>query len=82
MLTACAAVTGLILWFVFGRRPKVARTIAIISGTIVAVGSLLAALNPPPFTKPALAPWISLAAGAVAAILGAYASSRSPAPHV
>ena len=46
---------------------QVARTVAIVTGTIVAVGSLLAALNPPPFTKPALAPWISLAAGAVAA---------------
>ena len=82
MLTACAAVTGLVLWFVFGRRPRVARSVAIVSGTVVAVGSLLAALNPPPFTKPALAPWISLAAGAVAAILGTYASSKSPVPHV
>ena len=82
MLTACAAVTGLVLWLVFGRRPKVTRAVAIVTGTIVAVGSLLAALNPPPFTKPALAPWISLAAGAGAAILGAYATSRSSAPHV
>jgi hypothetical protein len=82
MLTACAAVTGLVLWLVFGRRTLVARTVAIVTGTIVAVGSLLAALNPPPFTKPALAPWISLAAGAVAAILGVVASSRSPTPHV
>ncbi len=70
MLTACVAVTGLVLWLAFGRRPRVTRTVAIITGSIVAVGSLLAALNPPPFTKPALAPWISLAAGAVAAILG------------
>jgi hypothetical protein len=82
MLTACAAVIGLGLWFAFGRRPRVARTVAIVTGTLVAVGSLLAALNPPPFTKPALAPWIALAAGAVAAILATYAASRSPAPHV
>ena len=82
MLTACAAVIGLGLWLALGRRPQVARTVAIVAGTIVAVGSLLSALNPPPFTKPALAPWIALSAGAVAAILGAYARSRSPAPHV
>jgi hypothetical protein len=82
LLTACAAVIGLGLWLALGRRPQVARTVAIVAGTIVAVGSLLSALNPPPFTKPALAPWIALSAGAVAAILGAYARSRSPAPHV
>lgn len=82
MLTACAAVSGLVLWLVFGRRQRVAWTVAITTGTIVAVGSLLAALNPPPFTKPALASWISLAAGAAAAILGMVASSRSPSPHV
>ena len=82
MLTACVAVASLVLWFVFGRRPRMTRTVAIITGTVVAVGSLLSALNPPPFTKPALAPWISLAAGAAAAALGTYATSRSPAPHV
>jgi len=82
MVTACVAVIGLGLWFAFGRRAEVARAVAIVTGTIVAVGSLLAALNPPPFTKPALAPWIALAAGAAAAVLATYASSRSPAPHV
>jgi len=82
MLTACAAVIGIVLWLVMGRRPRVARIVAIVAGTLVAAGSLLAALNPPPFTKPALAPWIALAAGATAAILGTYAASRSPTPHV
>jgi hypothetical protein len=82
MLAAPAAVIGLGVWSAFGRRPSVARTAAIVSGTVVAVGSLLAALNPPPFTKPSLAPWIALVAGAGAAILGGFASSRSPAPHV
>ena len=82
MLTACTAVIGLVLWLALGRRPRAARTAAIICGALVTAGSLLAALNPPPFTKPALAPWISLTAGALAAILGIYASSRSSAPHV
>jgi hypothetical protein len=82
MLTACAAVAGIVLWLLLGRRPRAARTVAIVSGTLVAVGSLLAALNPPPFTKPALAPWIALAAGVAAAALGTYATSTSPTSHV
>ncbi len=82
MLAVGAAVIGLGVCLFFGRRPSVARTAAIVGGTVVVVGSLLAALNPPPFTKPALAPWIALAAGAGAAIAGAYARVRSTAPHV
>ena len=82
MLTACVAVIGLGVWLAFGRQSQTARIVAIVTGTIVAVGSLLASLNPPPFTKPALAPWISLAAGAAAAALGTSAASRSPTPHV
>lgn len=82
MLAASAAVIGLAVWSAFARRPSVARTAVILAGTLVVVGSLLAALNPPPFTKPALAPWIGLAAGAGAAIVGAYTRFRSTAPHV
>jgi hypothetical protein len=82
MLAASAAVIGLALWFAFGRRPSVARTVAIVAGAVVVVGSLFAVLNPPPFTKPAVAPWVSLFAGAGAAIAGAYARTRSAAPHV
>ena len=37
MLTACVAVIGLGLWFAFGRRAEVARAVAIVTGTIVAV---------------------------------------------
>lgn len=82
MLAACAAVIGLAAWWAFGRRPAVARTAALVAGTVVAVGSLFAALNPPPFTKPALAPWIGLAAGAGTAFVGAFARFRSAAPRV
>ncbi|MGZ5298438.1 MAG: hypothetical protein ACXWDU_02065 [Actinomycetota bacterium] len=82
MLAACGAVIGFGAWLAFGRRPSVARTAAIVAGTVVVAGSLLAALNPPPFTKPALAPWIGLAAGGGAAIAGAYTRSRSTAPRV
>jgi hypothetical protein len=82
MLAACAAVIGLAAWWALGRRPALARTAALIAGTVVAVGSLFAALNPPPFTKPAIAPWIALFAGAGAAIVGAYTRVRSAAPHV
>ncbi len=82
MLAACAAVIGLGAWFGFRRRSSVARTAAILAGTVVVAGSMLAALNPPPFTKPALAPWFALAAGLGAAIAGGYARFRSTAPHV
>jgi hypothetical protein len=82
VLAASAAVIGLVLWVAFGRRPPVARTVAIVAGTLVVVGSLFAVLNPPPFTKPAGAPWIGLIAGAGVVIVGAYARFRSPAPHV
>jgi uncharacterized membrane protein YgdD (TMEM256/DUF423 family) len=82
MLAACAAVIGLGVWLALRRHPSMARTAAILAGTVVFSGSLLAVLNPPPFTKPAIAPWIGLAAGAGAAIVGAYARFRSTAPHV
>jgi hypothetical protein len=81
MLAASAAVIALFVWLAFGRRPSVARTAAILAGSVVVVSSLFAALNPPPFTKPALAPWIGLSAGAGSAIVAAYARFRSTAPH-
>jgi hypothetical protein len=82
MLAASGAVIGLAVWLAFSRRPTVARTTAILAGAVVVVGSLFAVLNPPPFTKPTLAPWIALAAGAGATVIGAYTRSRSAAPHV
>lgn len=82
MLAACGAVLTFVAWVGLGRRATVARGVAILGGAVIAVGSLLAALNPPPFTKPALAPWIALAAGVVGTVVGAYARVRSTAPHV
>lgn len=82
MLAAVGAVIGLAVWLAFPRRPAVARTAAIIAGAVVVAGSVFSLLNPPPFTKPALAPWIGLAAGGGAVIVGALARLRSPAPHV
>ena len=82
MLAACGAVLTFGAWLGLGRRATAARAVAILGGTVIAAGSLLAALNPPPFTKPALAPWISLAAGVVGVVIGAFARVRSTAPHV
>ena len=82
IVAACAAVAGLAGWLLLGGRPAAARLVAIASGSIVAVGSLMAILNPPPFTKPALAPWIALVTGAGAAIVGLSARARPKAPHV
>jgi hypothetical protein len=82
MLAACAAVLTFVAWFGLGRRATVARAVAILGGPLIAAGSLLAALNPPPFTKPALAPWIALAAGVVATTAGTRARISSTASRV
>jgi len=82
IVAACAGVAGLVAWLLLGRHPAAARIAAIASGSIVAVGSALAILNPPPFTKPALAPWIALLAGAGAAVVGLFPRARPMAPHV
>jgi hypothetical protein len=82
IVAACAGVAGLVAWLLLGRRPAAARIVAIVSGSIVAVGSLMAILNPPPFTKPALAPWIALVTGAGAAAVGLSVRARPQAPHV
>jgi hypothetical protein len=76
MLAAVAAVVALALWLAFARRPIVTRVAAIAGGVVVTVGSLMAILNPPPFTKPALAPWIALGAGLGAAVTGVLASRK------
>ncbi|MEP6973336.1 MAG: hypothetical protein ABI869_04225 [Actinomycetota bacterium] len=82
MLAACGAALTFGAWFGLGRRATVARTAAMLGGAVIAAGSLLAGLNPPPFTKPALAPWIALAGGVGAAVAGVYARVSSPAPRV
>lgn len=82
IVAACAGVAGLGAWLLLGRRPTAARIVAIASGSVVAVGSLMAILNPPPFTKPALAPWIALVTGAGATVVGLSARARPKAPRV
>ncbi len=82
MLAASAAVVGLGVWILFGRRPSSTRVAAMICGSLVTVGSFFSILNPPPFTKPTLAPWIALVAGVVAAVAAVFARLRSAPPHV
>ena len=82
IVAACAGLAGLMAWVLLGRREAAARIVAIASGSIVAVGSLMAILNPPPFTKPALAPWIALVTGAGAAVVGLFVPPRPKHQHV
>jgi hypothetical protein len=82
MLAACGAVLTFVACLGLGRRAAVARSVAIMGGAAIAAGSLLAALNPPPFTKPALAPWIALAAGVVAMTSGIRAWIRPTTSRV
>ncbi len=79
MDVAVVSVVTFGLWLALGRRPGAARIVAIVGGTAIAAAALLAVLNPPPFTKPALAPWIALAAGIGAAVTGIVARSRPAA---
>jgi hypothetical protein len=83
MLAACASVVGLAAWLLAGRpRSAVAEVAAIASGALVAAGGALAFLNPPPFTKPSLAPLVAMVAGLVAATTGAWTLHRSRRAHV
>ena len=81
MLAAAAALAGSAIWVV-GRR-RGGRTWSVLLaglGAAVAVGSLLSILNPPPFTKAAVWPWVSLAGGILASGAAALeaASVRRP----
>jgi hypothetical protein len=83
MLAAISALVGAVAWWrMRPGREALARRVGLVACVGVAVGSLLAILNPPPFTKPALAPWIALATGVVAfvaLVTGSRARRRSPA---
>jgi peptidoglycan/LPS O-acetylase OafA/YrhL len=70
MLAAVAGSAALAVWLVRRRRPG--RGVALVLevlGAAACLGTVLAIVNPPPFTKAALAPWIVLAAGFVAVAL-------------
>ena len=82
IVAAGVGVVGLVAWLLLDRRPGVVRIVAIMSGSLIAVGSLMAILNPPPFTKPALGPWIALVTGAGAGVVGLSARARPKAPRV
>jgi len=80
MVVAVAGPVAFAVWLASGHRPMLARASGTVGGAIVAAGSLMAILNPPPFTKPALAPWIALVAGvgaAVSGVMGARKGTRA-----
>lgn len=79
MVAAIGSVLSLASWLALGRRPGAARIASIVGGAVVVAGSLLAILNPPPFTKPALAPWLALASGVATVLAGAFVRPR-PVP--
>lgn len=83
MLAAVSALVGAIAWW--RMRPgggTIARRVGLVVCVGVAVGSLLAIVNPPPFTKPALAPWVALAGAVVAfvALVSGMRTRRSSPP--
>jgi hypothetical protein len=67
MLAAISALVGAIAWWTAKPgRGTIGRRVCLGACVGLAVGALLSILNPPPFTKPALAPWVALAAAIVA----------------
>jgi hypothetical protein len=76
MLAAGAAVVSLGLWIRSVRRPSIARAVAMVGGALILTGSALAIANPPPFTKPALAPWLAAVAALGVVGVGALARTR------
>jgi hypothetical protein len=80
MVAAVSAVAAVVTWVI--ARPGhdgAARRVCMVACVGVAVGSVLAILNPPPFTKPALAPWVALAAS-VSALAALATASRARLP--
>jgi hypothetical protein len=79
MLAAVAALVALVAWwFAKPGGGTIARRACLVACTGIVVGSLFSILNPPPFTKPALAPWVALAGAVVAsaALLAGGADGR------
>lgn len=72
-----AAVLATLFWL-WRRSPgrAVAATVAVLA-VVAATGAEFAILNPPPFTRSSVAPWIALAAG-VAAGASAFTIARHP----
>ena len=67
MLAAGAALAGSAIWVVGRRRGGRPWSVLLAGvGAAVTVGSLLSILNPPPFTKAAAWPWVSLVGGILA----------------
>ena len=80
LLAALSSVAGLLVWAVARMRSGAsgrAQGLAITGAALgVVAGAGLAIMNGPPFTKPALAPWLCLAAGCLALVGGLAASLR------
>jgi len=78
LLAALASVGGLFVWVIARMRSSApGRTMGLVlagAASGVVVGSGLAIMNGPPFTKPVATPWLCLAAGGLA-LAGAVAAS-------
>jgi hypothetical protein len=84
LLAALAALVAAIAWWT--AKPgggRIARRVCSAACAGTALGSLLAIVNPPPFTKAAPAPWVALAAAAVAlaALLVGHRRDLRPTPR-
>jgi hypothetical protein len=79
MLAAISALVAIVAWALARPgSPETARRVCMAACVGSTVGSILAILNPPPFTRPALAPWIALIASVAALAMLRAASARQP----
>jgi H+/Cl- antiporter ClcA len=76
-VTAVASVLALLVWLV-RRRPGGWGGWAVAGLSVAAaLGAELAVLNPPPFTRASLAPWVAIVAGVAAAVFARVAARPS-----
>jgi hypothetical protein len=79
MLAAISAFVAIVAWALARPGgPTTARRVCMAACVGSTVGSILAILNPPPFTRPALAPWIALIASVAALAMLRAALAMQP----
>lgn len=77
LLASLTGVVGLIVWWLSGRRGRRgAEVAALVGGLVATAAALLAAIHPPPFTRPSIGPDVAFLAGITALVAGVIEARR------